>query len=258
MAVVNRVLNALPPTLVRAAVHRLWPLQEPELSRLDHYLPPGQTAVDVGAWWGPWTAALAKRCPSVHSFEPQPQLAARLRDWAPDHVHVHQAGVGAEPGTATLTRPDALPGTDGLATLRPDAGHAAHGGDSTESLEVDVVTIDSCSITNVGFIKIDVEGLELAALSGATQTIEANRPRLMIEIEQRHLDVPIATVFDWLGQRGYRGWFLRGTTRRSTWHRLDEFDVQADQLDHVDRPKSAEYINAFLFIHDGDGWEPPA
>lgn len=255
MAVVNRVLNALPSTLVRAAVHRLWPLQEPELSRLDDYLPQGRTAVDVGAWWGPWSAALAKRCPEVHSFEPQPHLAARLRDWAPDHVHVHQAGVGAEPGTATLTRPDALPGTDGLATLRPDAAHVDG---STESLEVDVVTIDSCSISNVGFIKVDVEGLELAALFGAIQTIEADHPRLMIEIEQRHLDVPIADVFHWLGQRGYRGWFLRGTARSSTWHRLDEFDVQADQLDHVNRPKSAEYINAFLFTHSEDGWEPPA
>jgi len=255
VAVVNRVLNALPPAVVRAAVHRFWPLQEPELNRLDDYLPHNKTAVDIGAWWGPWTAALAKRCPQVHSFEPQPQLATRLRDWAPAHVQVHEVGVGAEPGTATLTRPDALPGTDGLASLRPGAG--AETVEQVESLSVEVVTVDSCRLRNVGFMKIDVEGLELAVLSGATETISRDRPQLMIEIEQRHLDHPIDDVFDWPVRHNYEGWFLRGTARKSHWHRLDEFDVAADQIQHVDHPKRAGYINGFLFVPVEDGWDPP-
>ncbi|MDH3293596.1 MAG: FkbM family methyltransferase [Acidimicrobiia bacterium] len=254
MPTLNRFLDALPPAVVRAVVHRLWPRQEPELARLDDYLIADCTAVDVGAWWGPWTAALARRCPRVHSFEPQPQLAARLREWAPSHVTVHEAGVGAQAGSARLTRPDSLPGTDGLASLRPSTGTDAVG---WQRIEVDVVTLDGCGLTDVGFIKIDVEGLEQAVLVGAETIIGRDRPRLMIEIEQRHLDRPISEVFDWLIRRDYEGWFLRGGVRRSMWYRLDDFDVEADQLHHLDRVKSARYINAFLFVPAEQGWVGP-
>jgi FkbM family methyltransferase len=243
---VNRALDVLPPAVVRPVVHRLWPLQEPELRRLDDYLPTGRTAVDIGTWWGPWTAAMAKRCPQVHSFEPQPQLAAQLRTWVPSHVTVHEAGVSDSSGSATLTRPDDLPGTDGLATLRPDA--------EGEQIGVAIKAIDDCDFDNVGFMKIDVEGLELAALTGASETIDRDHPRLMIEIEQRHLDYPIDRVFEWLTERGYDGWFLRNA--KSAWYPLEDFDVHRDQLATVDKPKSVDYVNAFLFVHQSEGWGP--
>lgn len=210
---------------------------------MDEYLPANRTAVDVGAWWGPWTATMAKQCPAVHSFEPQPVLATQLRDWAPTHVTVYQQAVSDRPGKLHLSRPDHRPGGDGLATLRPT-------GDNT--IEVDVTTIDLHHFDDVGFMKIDVEGFELPALKGAEQTLERCRPRLMIEIEQRHLDYPITDVFDWLTARRFQGWFLRD----GRWIPLNLFDVEADQTAHVDSVKSASYINAFLFIPEGEGWRP--
>jgi FkbM family methyltransferase len=180
----------------------------------------------------------------VHSFEPQPQLAAQLRTWVPDNVTVHEAAVSAQSGTATLTRPDAMPGTDGLATLRE--------GQAGEQVSVEAKAIDDCGLENIGFMKIDVEGLELEALNGAEATIDRDRPRLMIEIEQRHIDHPIGDVFDWLAQRGYEGWFLRGT--KTEWFPLTEFDVDRDQTAHAERPKSASYVNAFLFTPVEEGW----
>ena len=56
-------------------------------------------------------------------------------------------------------------------------------------------------------IKIDVEGHEAAVLPGATATIDRERPRIVIEIEQRHLDCPISDIFDQIRVHGYRGWF---------------------------------------------------
>lgn len=237
-------MAVLPRPLVRAAIHRFWKYQEPELRQLDDYLDHARTAVDVGAWWGPWTASLAARCPQVHSFEPQPQLASQLRSWVPPHVVVHENAVSDSDTELVLSRPDARPGTDGLATLRTGGG--------PDQVQVQVRTIDGCDLDNVGFIKIDVEGFELAALRGAEQTLLRDWPRLMIEIEQRHLDCPIDEVFDWLHLRSYRGWFLRG----NSWATLDQFDVAADQTAHLKNPKHRDYINAFLFVAESDGWTP--
>ncbi len=246
MSLLNRALDAAPEKLVRAAIHRFWKYQEPELQQLSDYLDPTRNAVDIGGWWGPWTAELAKHCPQVHCFEPQPKLASGLRSWAPANVVVHENAVGDTAGIQTLNRPDDLPGTDGLATLRSSEDHQG------DSISVEVTTIDSCALTDVGFIKIDVEGLELAALRGGEQTIERDQPRLMIEIEQRHLDQPIDNVFQWVIDRGYEGWFWTGTM----WVGLDNFDVARDQVATVDKPKSLEYINAFLFTPESHGWKP--
>jgi FkbM family methyltransferase len=42
----------------------------------------------------------------------------------------------------------------------------------------------------VGFIKIDVEGHELAVINGATTLLTTQRPLLLIEIEARHHRLP--------------------------------------------------------------------
>ena len=47
---------------------------------------------------------------------------------------------------------------------------------------VEVKTLDSYNFTNVGFIKIDVEGYEKFVLEGAVNTIANNRPTLQLEI----------------------------------------------------------------------------
>lgn len=244
MPALGRAIGLIPRPILRRAIHTFWQFQEPELRRIDDYVDPARGALDIGTWWGPWTAALAKRCPTVHAFEPQPQLAGQLREWVPAHVTVHEVALSDENGRATLNRPDDRPGTDGLATLRSDG--------SADAIDVEVRTIDSFDLPDVGFMKIDVEGFELPALHGAASTIERHRPRLMIEIEQRHLDRPIGNVFDWLGTRDYAGHFLRA----GEWTGLDGFDVDRDQLLTVDKPKSEKYINAFLFTPAEEHWRP--
>lgn len=246
MSIAARVARVLPDPLLRRAIHQFWKYQEPELRRLGDYLPTDRVAVDVGTWWGPWTAAFAKGCPAVHSIEPQPQLAERLRRWVPGHVTVHETAVGDTIGRAMLGRPDATPGNDGLASLRD-------GATAPDSVDVAVTTIDALELSNVGLLKIDVEGHELPALRGAEQTIAHDRPRLMIEIEQRHLDMPISEVFGWLEGHGYTGHLLRN----GAWESLATFDVDRDQLALTDKPRSADYLNAFLFTPTEESWSAP-
>jgi tetrahydromethanopterin S-methyltransferase subunit F len=52
--------------------------------------------------------------------------------------------------------------------------------------EVKVVTLDSFNLTNVDFIKIDVESYEYEVLKGAKNTIETNKPIIGIELLQSY------------------------------------------------------------------------
>lgn len=70
--------------------------------------------------------------------------------------------------------------------------------------------LDSYKYNDVGFIKIDVEGHELAALEAAAATIVTNRPTLLIGSEGRHAPGAPMTIFAWMGARRYDGYFLEG------------------------------------------------
>ena len=83
------------------------------------------------------------------------------------------------------------------------------------------VTVDSLDLSDVRFVKVDVEGHELPALRGAEQTVRRDRPLLLVEVEERIQ--PIEPVLALLGGWGYRPYVMpaaagcRWTT--STWWR---------------------------------------
>ena len=105
------------------------------------------------------------------------------------------------------------------------------------------MTIDSLKLANAGFIKIDVEGHELAALRGATATIEGSRPNFLIEAEERHRKDAVTSVFTFLSNYDYSGFFrMKGRL-----HPIEEFET----LTHQNSARgSAFYINNFIFIHE--------
>jgi hypothetical protein len=65
-----------------------------------------------------------------------------------------------------------------------------------------VKPLDAYTLTNVDFIKIDVEGHELAVIDGAMETIRHNRPVLVIEASQATLG-PLTNRLDPLGYRQF-------------------------------------------------------
>lgn len=223
-----------------AVVERRYAAQEPELRWVDALCPPGCVAIDIGGWLGPWTRALSRRARAVHTFEPQPNLAHHLRKVVGANVTVHEAAVGAVGGRATLAV-DHRPGRDALASL----------GGTGDGVEVEVVRLDDLGLTDVGFLKIDVEGHEAAVLAGAADLLDRCQPTVLLEAEQRHLASPIDDLFDVLLQRGWTGWFLR----QGSWRPLEEFDVAADQTAWIDRLPHRNYLNNFVF-HAATG--PPA
>ena len=90
-------------------------------------------------------------------------------------------------------------------------------------------------------MKIDVEGHELEVLRGASRTIAKCQPNLLVEIEQRHLSEPMSTVFHYLEERGYQGFFVEDRAL----HPIAEFLPERHQ--QLENEYSPRYINNFLF-----------
>jgi hypothetical protein len=58
------------------------------------------------------------------------------------------------------------------------------------------------------------------------QTIEKNRPILLVEIEQRHLgEVPITSVMAFLTDLGYRSYYLSNNQLKSTQDILNDLMI---------------------------------
>jgi len=219
----------------------VYPRLEPELACLATWAPRGGTAVDVGAWYGPWTVRLSRLADRVVSIEPNPDLAAAVRARCPG-AWVVEAAASDHGGAAELWLPPGGRGAEGTASLEHTGGR---------SITVRRVTIDGLGLTDVRFIKMDIEGHEAAALQGAEKTIKRDSPVLVLELETRHqrIDDVIGTLAGW----GYQGTVLAGRS----WVPLPAFDLAAHQranshvaargmLGRLARPRE-RYVNLVRF-----------
>lgn len=236
--VVARLTERIPDPLFYRLLARQFRSQEPELRRLSTFVPPDAPAIDVGAWWGPWTYWLSRQVPHVVAFEPQPRLAAFLKRVTGRNVTVRAEALSDASGPAVLRLGGLRRGQDALAALDCD------GASESESATITVPTcrLDDLDVEAVGFVKIDAEGHESAVLRGGQELIRRCSPVLFVEIEQRHIGYPIERSFTEIVDLGYRGYFLW----RGRWLPVDELDVDVHQASsHV---LSHEYVNNFLFV----------
>jgi len=163
------------------------------LSCRRQYFGDGVMALDCGANIGVFTVEWAKAMTgwgSVIAFEAQERLFYALAGnitinncFNARAVHV---ALAAEPGVLRIPQPDYLsPGTFGSLELRQTANTEFIGQtiDYSDSSLVPVrsVSIDSLELSRVDLLKVDVEGMELAVLAGARETIERHQPIIIAE-----------------------------------------------------------------------------
>jgi FkbM family methyltransferase len=213
---------------------------EPELHVLRPLVTSPGTSVDIGASEGVYSHVLAGLSRRVHAFEPNPDLYRRLLAAVPDNVTVHNAALSDRSGVATLR----LPLDSGLATIETAnlLDPAETGPIST--MEVETRTLDSFGLADVRLIKIDVEGHEAAVIRGASQTIAAHRPVLLVEIEERHKPGGLGDVQQLPAEQGYHAWFLYSGRLRPI---ADFVAAQHQDLARTDQP----YIHNFMFLPAG-------
>ncbi len=97
------------------------------------------------------------------------------------------------------------------------------------------------------FLKIDVEGHELAVLNGAREVLEKKRPAILLECEARHRpDHDVWPVLNLLLSLGYEGSFFLHRKRLP----LAKFDLAVHQ--HLDTAEPVflpdDYVNNFAFV----------
>lgn len=164
---------------------------EPLLQRLHRDCDAEDVIYDVGANRGAYALSLGTRHPgsTVFAFEPNPRVYDFLRKNVRANPPVEkllcfELALGAETGEAVLY--DSLEPT--LGSMERD--HAAQFGvDVIGEVSVEVVTLDTL-VFERGFsapskIKIDVEGHEVAVVSGGQRVIQEHSRTWYIELHSR-------------------------------------------------------------------------
>lgn len=133
--------------------------------------------LDIGAHVGTYSLGVAPHCAAVHSFECSPKtfnyLCANiaLRDLYAK-ITPHRYALGSEAGTLPYYMHSPDGGGNSCLSFDRASNH----------VNVEVRTLDSFHLENVGFIKIDVEGFEIEVLKGAVETLKSNNyPRILFE-----------------------------------------------------------------------------
>lgn len=213
---------------------------EREYALLPQLTPRHRVALDIGANKGVWAYALAGLARQVHAFEPNPKIFPELRRALNGKVELHQLALSDRGGSATFRVPRRRGGFSNQGgSLSAIAVSGDHGVTTVETAR-----LDDLGITDVGFIKIDVEGAELAVLAGARQTIARDRPNLVIELEEKHAKRPIEAMIGEVTALGYDGFaLLDGMLTR--W---EEVDLQARHRAPASR---SQYLYNFVFLPKG-------
>jgi FkbM family methyltransferase len=197
-----------------------------------------RVSLDIGANKGLYMWLLKDCSRAVHAFEPNPKMFRFLRRFAGGNISVSPFALSNRNGTTTLRVP-----------RRRRGGYSSQGAslskvkvaDDYMGVEISARRLDDLSITDIGFIKIDVEGFEQAVLDGARKIIANDRPTMLIEMEEAHTKRPIEKAIAAVEALGYHGLFLwRGVLRP-----IEFFDGERHHRAAVCRE---DYVFNFIFL----------
>ena len=209
----------------------------------------GQTVLDIGAHKAGYLYYIIQKVTAsgkVFAFEPQKILynyivkIKKIFNWK--NVEVEHLALSDTSGKVTLYVPSHSNKTN---TTSPGATifKTAAKGDIQSTEDVITETLDSyCLRKNIkpDLLKIDVEGNELKIFNGGLQTLKKYKPKIIVEIESRHVgEQQVLDTFHFLENIGYTGKFIFGMDNLS----LKEFSFAKYQ--NLEDMK--HYCNNFIF-----------
>lgn len=186
---------------------------EREMELLDVLCDPAATGIDVGAKVGMYTYRIRAASSDVVAFEPNPLFSNMLKAvFEGKRGRIEPYAVSSTRGKVMLRMPYNKRGGPEFGRSTIDAGnkldHEIVG--SVTELEVEMRTLDEYALPKVGFIKIDVEGHEVAVLEGAVETLRTHKPNLLIECNDDHQVGGVAKLGAWLDAHDYDAFFVAG------------------------------------------------
>ncbi|MEM8841157.1 MAG: FkbM family methyltransferase [Pseudomonadota bacterium] len=185
---------------IGASLARYGEYSEAEFNVLRHLFKPGTVVVEAGANIGALTVPIARLAGPrgrVIAFEPQAAvrrlLEANLALNDIGNTEVRGEAVGDRPGIARIPVPDyAATGNFGGIAL------------AEEGEEVPLVRLDDViTAPRLQLLKLDIEGMELAALTGAARLIARDRPLIYLENNPGPGSAPLISAVMEMGYQAY-------------------------------------------------------
>ena len=201
------------------------------LGQTTPYLNKFKNTIDVGAATGMYASHFAEHSKNVICFEAVPPVYEQLEKIKQKHNNVitHNLAVADFEGVSGFYVDDKRLSNSGFQNLVDGP-----------LINVDTVTIDSMKLNDVGFMKIDVEGVELDVLNGAKDTIKEYRPTCMVEVYEKFNKYPVDTTFDFFFSRKYRCFYN---------HKGQGLKLVRDMKEAIEAVKIPEITDGdFLFI----------
>jgi FkbM family methyltransferase len=243
-----RRLEAFLPEASRTLLRRAWGLDgNPEYRIAGHLCDPTMIAIDAGAATGGFAAVLAGTSRYCEAFEANPDNWPLLEEnLSGKNVRIHRCALSDIDGQVALRIP-LLQGIDvpPLSTVAPEN---ALGGSDVRTVTVPSRRLDDLDLPPVGFMKIDVEGHELAVLHGGRVLLDRDRPNLMVEAEDRHRPRAITDLVAELSNLGYVAYFLLGRRLKPIAEFRPSIHQSSDSVSLTEILPGRVYVNNFVFV----------
>jgi len=137
------------------------------------YIKQWRVCLDIGSNIGQWTRPLSKKFESVVCFEPNPNFRECFSK------NIQEKNVLLWPYGLSDKEHKAKQDFNSTVLQKEDG-------------DIDCRTLDSFGLTNVDFVKIDVDGFEVPLLNGARETLTKNDPVINIEMKRdKRIDVVV-------------------------------------------------------------------
>jgi FkbM family methyltransferase len=178
---------------VGRSIHNYGEYGPDETEKILELAPKDKLCLDIGANIGVISMALVANGYKVAAFEPQPEVFKLLKKNVGFDADVYNTALGLGAGIADMPKV--------YYSAKGNFGGLGIGAKSLYgSYQVPVASLDSFEFSNVGFIKIDVEGFEELVLRGGRETIMRDRP--IMDIEDDRMEKR-ATLRAYIKELGY-------------------------------------------------------
>ena len=185
--------------------------REPEMKLLSILCHADMTSLDVGAKFGMYTYRLGHYSKQVLAFEPIKDLYTALGNiFFGRNVDVVPFALSHSSGEVFMRTPKYPSGNPcyGRSSIESENPLLHEDVEGWDEFTVRTLRLDDLNLSDVGFIKIDVEGHEQSVLAGGSRTIQQYKPALLVEANESHLQGAVEKLFDWARLNGYLVFFM--------------------------------------------------
>ena len=215
---------------------------ENEMQLLNLLCDQNKTSLDIGAKVGMYTYRLLKHSKKVIAFEPHPLMAHILKNSFSPLVAIETLAISDQSGFSTLRIPFCPFGFPryGRSTIEKENNLSFEGLKDFHEVKIETKCLDDYDFENIGFVKIDVEGHELAVLNGAKDLIQKCQPIFLIEANDHHCPGSVQELEDFFKNLKYLGLFLENQSMKPIGQYNHDFHF------------TKKGITNFIFLPKGD------